>query len=331
MAIQQREWLDVIEREYLRDFIPSGGAAIKFAVGEGNSIETLLGERDGLAVLASEFAVRAMQHGLLLVGIDAAQAKLHMIQDVFFAIARAVDWERLAQVYVEKLFAQNGYEWPKPGEAVPLDSLADANGVDRLILGRDVKRWLTQSLMRDVRMAQDFRVAMTQLCLRRMAPADEHLGVIAPVVEWLRGELRPISALKQTQITSKITRHNGRAMLRSLCRWLRLCGHRGVCLTLDIRQLSRTNGLLGSGLRYTAATVIDGFEVLRQLIDDAESFEGLFILVLADQAFISGDPKRSVDAYTALKMRVWSDVHARGGDNPLAPLVQISSTPEAAK
>jgi hypothetical protein len=62
---------------------------------------------------------------------------------------------------------------------------------------------------------------------------------------------------------------------------------------------------------------------LRQLVDDAERMEGLFLVVLADEAFVDGDPRRSIDAYVALKMRIWADVQARGRDNPLAPLVRL--------
>jgi hypothetical protein len=66
---------------------------------------------------------------------------------------------------------------------------------------------------------------------------------------------------------------------------------------------------------------MDAYEVLRQLVDDSDMFERLLVTVLADREFIGGDRKRSVDAYTALKMRIWDDVRARERDNPLAPMV----------
>ena len=78
-------------------------------------------------------------------------------------------------------------------------------------------------------------------------------------------------------------------------------------------------------MRYSAAAVIDVFEVLRQLIDDAEAFPGLMVIVLADEALTGLDPKRSLNAYDALKMRVWDDVRATEWDNPLAALVRLDS------
>jgi hypothetical protein len=249
---------------------------------------------------------------------------------VFFAIARELDWNAMAQGFVESLFRSKGYEWPRPGEAVAVQDVAECNRLDVTLLRRDFRQWLSAAVMRDTEMTQDFRVAMTQLCLRRLEPEDPQPGITAPILQWLIGELRRIGALKQTFITARITRHNARAMLRSLCRWLRLCGRRGLCASLDIRQLGKTGAAVGDGVRYSPAAVLDGFEVLRQIIDDCEHFAGLLLVVLADQALIGDDLKRSLDAYLALKMRIWSDVRPEGRDNPLAPLVVLAGQPTAA-
>ena len=317
MAITAREWLELIEREYLSDFITAGGGAVKFVVGDPPQLQ----------IVGRVLEVLSQRHGLAHVAINAAATRLHMIQDVFFAIARGLDWNALARDFVESLFRSKGYEWPRPGGAAPLEDVAECNRLDVTLLRRDFRQWLTAEVMRDPEMAQDFRIAMTQLCLRRLEPEDPQLGNADPLLQWLHGELRRIGALKQTFITSRITRYNGRAMLRSLCRWLRLCGRLSLCASIDIRQLGRTGSAMGDGIRYSPAAVLDAFEVLRQLIDDSEHCAGLLLVVLADQALIGDDPKRSLDAYLALKMRVWSDVRPQSRDNPLAPLVVLAEQP----
>lgn len=317
MAVSVDEWLALIGREYLRRFVPSGGAAVKFVMGDD---DVLAGVRRRLEALAGE-------RGFPFVAVEAATTKLHMIQDVFFVIARSIDWDALAQCWVEAAFAENRYEWPRPGEPVSIQELSDANRIDERLLKREVQQWLTAAVMRDRDMAQDFRSAMTNLCLRRMEMADERAG--APVIEWLRGELRTIGSVRAVPINTKITRHNGRAMLRSLCRWLRLCGDPGLVVALDLCAINRSPALADAGLRYTPAAVLDVFEVLRQLIDDTESFESLFVAVLADPTFDGDDRKRSLSAYTALKERIWMDVHARGHENPLAPLLRLVESQEA--
>lgn len=317
MSVAAEEWIGLLEQEYISDFIAAGGAAVKFAVG---------GE-ERIAALRQALGETARQRGMTYAAIDASATRLHMVQDVFFAVSRAVDWNAMAQGFVEALFARQGYEWPWPGQAVAIRQVAECNRIDVSLLRRDVRQWLTGEIMRDTAMSQDFRVAMARLCLHCLEPEDTVAGVTIPIVEWLRGELRQIGALKDAAITARITRHNGRAMLRSACRWLRICGRRGLCLSLDIRQLARTGAAVGDGIRYSPAAVMDGFEVLRQLIDDAEHFVGLLLVVLADDALIGGDPRRSLDAYHALKMRIWDDVRAENRDNPLAPLVRLADPP----
>ena len=212
---------------------------------------------------------------------------------------------------------------------MPLHEVAACNRIDVILMRRDFHQWLTAEVMRDAEMTQDFRVAITRLCLRRFRTwRTQNQDIAAPVLEWLRGELRRIGALQEPAITAKITRHNGRAMLRSLCRWLRLCGQRGLCATVDIRQLGKTGTAAGDRLRYGPAAVMDGFEVMRQLVDDAERFAGLLLVIIADETLIEVGWRRSLDAYVALKMRIWDDVRPEGRDNPLAPsAVRWSGTP----
>ena len=314
MSVSIGDWLDLMRREYLNRFVPSGGAAVKFIVGDDQV----------LSEASRRLHVQATERRLQFVTVNAASTKLHMIHDVFFAIARATDFDALAQRWVEAVFRRHQYEWPQSGRAIPIRDLAVANGLDDTLLHREVLRWLTAYIMKDREMAQDFRAAMTHLSMRRMEMADDRAA--APVLEWLRGELRAIGAVRHVPINSRITRNNGRTMLRSLCRWLRLSGGPGLALILDIRQLGRTGSAAEGEIRYSAGAVLDAFEVLRQLIDDAESFEGMFVAVLAESSFVGDNPKRSVAAYTALKERIWADVHARGHENPLAPLLQVSAS-----
>lgn len=319
MAVRLKEWLELVDKEYLRDFIVNGGAAVKFLVADDANIGATT---EGLAS-------QAAKQGLIFTDINSATAKLHMIQDVFFAISRKIAWEADAQRFVEELFQRQGYQWPSPGEPVALGEIAESHKVDATILRREFYRWLTTHLMNDMSMAQDFRIAVMQLCLNRLAPAADETGGTAPILEWLRGELRVLSPLKSANIFSKITRHNARAMLRSLCRWLALAGHKGLLLVIDIRQLTRTASAVTDGIRYTSAAVMDAYEVLRQLVDDVDLFERFFIAVFADHAFIADDPKRSASTYTALKLRIWDDVRARAQDNPLAPMVVIEPSRDA--
>jgi hypothetical protein len=127
--------------------------------------------------------------------------------------------------------------------------------------------------------------------------------------------------LREFDITAQISRTNARAMLISLCHFLRKAGASGLLLTLDLRAATRRGD---AGVRYSPSAVMDLYEVLRELIDDLEHLPGLFILGLADQSLIAGDRRRTLDTYKALEMRIWPDVRPGDRQNPLAPLVTVA-------
>jgi hypothetical protein len=77
MAVPAQEWLELIEREYLTDFILAGGGAVKFAVGDAHQLE----------IVARVLDLLSARHGLAHVAIDAVTTRLHMIHNVFVAIA----------------------------------------------------------------------------------------------------------------------------------------------------------------------------------------------------------------------------------------------------
>ncbi len=183
-------------------------------------------------------------------------------------------------------------------------------------------QWLTADVWEDRRLAQDFRAALLALCLSRLE-GEKWTGA-GPVAQWLRGEKVAPVALRGAGISVRISRTNARAMLVSLCHFLRKAGVEGVLVVLDVRRLACTEAA-SDMLRYSPAAVMDTYEVLRELIDDAEHLPGLFVAVLADAALATGDPRRALAQYAALQMRVWPDVRPGDRQNPMAPLVWLAA------
>jgi hypothetical protein len=163
---------------------------------------------------------------------------------------------------------------------------------------------------------------LLRLCLSRLEPDDaEHAE---PVLQWLLGEKVPAALLHASDISARISRINSRAMLASLCHFVRKAGAAGLLVMLDVRQLTGSSS--GEGpVRYSGAAVMDAYEVLREIIDDTEQLPGLFAVVLADAALATGDPRRALSQYAALQMRVWPDVRPGDRQNPVAPLVWVAA------
>ena len=309
------DWLDVIGREYFAGFLSAGGAAAKFAIAD-----------DVAAVeLQSEAAALAHRHGMLSVRLAGDETKLHMAQELFFAVARALPWDRLLQHYLEDLFARNAHPWPRPGHAMRMNDLAEAFGIAPGIMTRHRDQWVSRDLWDDARLTRDFRAAMISLCLTRLDPHEDGAGALSPVHRWMFGEKPAMNTLRDHDISARIGRSNARAMLISLCHFLTRCGTKGLLLTLDLRPAAKSGKQAAGPVKYTLAAVMDLYEVLRELIDDLEHLPGLFILGIADRALIAGDPKRTLDTYKALEMRIWPDVRPGDRQNPLAPLVMVGA------
>jgi len=305
------EWLSVIEREYLSTFVPAGGAAVKFVVLDNATVDA-----------TTERLIQLGQaHAMITIPVDAGRTRIHLMHELFFAIANALPWNRLVQRYLEGLFGAHDYSWPRPGMPMTVADLATAFEVAPNLLARRVDQWLTADLWEDRRLVQDFRAAMLSLCLSWLELGESETS--GPVVRWLRGDKVAPSTLRASDISVRLSRTNARSMLASLCHFLRKAGSAGFLVALDARQLSGVAAAEGTQ-RYSPAAVMDAYEVLREIIDGAEQLPGLFMVVLTDEALITGDPRRALSQYTALQMRVWPDVRPGDRQNPMAPLVWLS-------
>ena len=313
-TINSGEWYSAVKHDYLSDFIKQGGAAVKFVV--GNSDVALADVKEHLAVMAQDT-------GFIYAAVNAEQTRIHSIEQIFFQVARQIDWEALAIKFMRDLLEAQ-FNVPVSDGDFTIDKLAALNGCAPRDIRLAINTRLEQRLFKDYAMTQEFRIAMMHLCNRQIDPDSLNVGLYQAVKEWLRGELRLISTLKPAFIYQKIGRANGRSMLYSLAHWLRLCGYNGLVLSLDITRYTQERPRDPDGsLYYSSTAVMDCYEVLRQFIDSTDEAGYCFIAVLATQRFVELDEKRSVRIYDALKLRIWDEVHDRHRVNPLAPLIRI--------
>ena len=310
-----QEWIDILHREYLADYVRQGGSSIKFAVAAQATTRESLTTGILRAARAEHFEA---------VGLEAVTMKLHLMQKLFFEIAKRVEWDRLANTYSKRCLKQLGCSISGT-HRLDLDRLAARVGCERDSLRDKFAGILKKDLHGDHAMTQEFRVAMMHLCLSRIQCAGR-IGsrYEAAVKDWLCGELNLMSALKEALIFEKIQKHNARHMLFSLAHWIRKNGASGIVIVLNIDRYLTVAKMRDrdSGFYYSYGMVLDLYELLRQFIDDAPELEGVMIVVIAPDAFLK-DERRSVERYQALKMRIWDDVRVRQLQNPLSPLVRF--------
>jgi hypothetical protein len=317
ISLPANDWLAVLRKEYLQDFIGSGGAAVKFAV----PLDSM--EHKGLLDTLRQMAE---EDGYLFVSVDAAITRVHMIDRLFHAVARQVAWDDLAYAFLRSTLAEGQYRLPDDRKDFSLAQLADLNGLDVPDMQAFINQMLRDRLFRDFAMTQEFRIAMLRLCQAQLGPYAVGAGMPEAIKEWLWGELRLIGALKSALIFQKIGRHNGRHMLFSLSHWLHVTGKAGLVMALDIsRFLEARRPNDPDGLYYSTPAVLDGYEVLRQFIDGTDELQFCLIVVMAPPSFLTPEERRGLMAYDALRMRIWDEVRDRQHPNPLSSLIRLST------
>lgn len=312
------EYVDFLDREYFGSYVGQGGAAVKFVVAADDH-------------QAQEFSAavrhRATTGRYLAARVDAAEIRIHMMDQLFFAVASQVDWDGLAATAVRAALAAVAHPVPDGSDDVSVASVAAHHGVDPNELTRDVNRHLQSTVYRDYAMVQEYRIAMLRLCQAQLGTGQVTEAEHTAVLDWLRGELRQISLLRSAMIFRRIGRHNARQMLFSLAHWLATNGSAGLLLELDVRRLGfarRPRAEERTGIYYTKAALLDAYELLRQLVDNTDELSHCCVVVVAAPEFLS-DTNRGLDAYQALKLRIFDEVRDRSRDNPYGSLVRIGA------
>jgi hypothetical protein len=316
-VIGVEDYLSFLSGEYLADYVSEGGAAVKFVVP---------GDDPAAAMFMTGFASAAAQAGYAVASVDAAETRAHLLEQVFFDVARQIDWDWLAAVATTRATTAAGYP-PPEGQGPSIEVLAAHHRVDHRELKRDLDRALQAQVQRDYAMVSEFRTAMLRLCQSQLHSGQISDAEHGAVIDWLRGDLRQISALRSALIFRRIGRHNARQLLFSLAHWLSVNDRAGLALVLDIRRLGfarRPSPEERHGHYYTKAALLDAYEVLRQLVDNTDEMSHLVVVVVASPAFLT-DAGRGLDAYQALKLRVFDEVRDAVRDNPLSSLVRLGA------
>ena len=260
--------------------------------------------------------------------MDAADVRLHLIDRLFHAVARQLDWDGLARAFLERLLRARGLRLPPASESLSAARLAALNAAPEVLLRTELRAALAHELFEDYAMTREFRLAMFSLCAAQLDPTDNP-ALEASIKDWLRGELRLVSEVKRALIFQKIARHNARHMLFSLAHWLTLTGKAGLLLVLDVARYAEAvrPAERGAGNYYTTSATIDLYEMLRQLIDATDEVSACFVAVLVGPDFLQlQDDRRGIRSYQALYFRIWDEVFDRNRENPFSSLVRIAAS-----
>lgn len=311
-SIPIQEWLGFIDSEYLSTFVKEGGASVKFAVTP----------EERKPELYRSLKARCEELDYVFVELDAVSSRVHMPQDIFFALAKQIDWRLLAQRMVRRLaeekgFSVDGVDIADANENV-YEALARANGIEARFVLQEIRPDVVSQVLRNQRMARDFKVAMMHLCTSLDGGESRQ-----PLLDWLTGVNTRISNVRPFSIRTSINRTTARHYIESALYWVRHVGHAGTALLLENSRVTLARRPKDGSRYYTRAMTIDHYELLREFIDDVDRLAATLMVVVTNNDFIDEQAVRGWRIYSALQTRIMDDVRDRNLVNPVAALVRL--------
>ena len=312
-AIPIQEWLGFIDSEYLSSFIREGGASVKFAVTPDERRPELY----------SAFKARCQELDYVFVELDAVASRVHMPQDIFFGLAKQIDWRLLARRMVLRLAEERGFS---VDDAMLADTSANiyhalgrANNLEARFVLQDIRPAIEARVFKNQEMARDFKVAMTRLCTSMDFGESNQ-----PLLDWLTGVNTRISNVRAFHIRTSINRTTARYFIESALYWVHHVGHAGTVLLLENSRVTLARNPRDGMRYYTRPMTMDHYELLREFIDDVDRLAATLMVVVTNYDFIDEQSARGWRIYSALQTRIMDDVRDRNLVNPVAALVRLS-------
>lgn len=319
-SMSSRSYAGFLGDEYLASYLPAGAGSVKLAV---------TGDADVADQFQRSLQAVADRHRALMVGLSAETTKAHMIDQVFFAVSRQIDWDEIAVAIVRRAYDDIAVP-AAPGRFTVAEVAAD-HDLDPRELYRSVRRQLERTLLSDITLPRELRRALLRLAQAHLGSGDVTHAEARVVKGWLTGERVGLRELREAMIYARIGRHNARTMLTSIGRLVLRAGHRGLVLHLDLTRLAEARRPPipeRTGIYYTKGAVLDAYELLRQLFDATDDLVGMLVVAVVPPELVN-DEKRGLPSYSALHLRVADEVRDRRRTNPFASLVRLDVRLEA--
>ncbi len=304
-------WLQRVRDDYLTTYMRDGGASVKIVVADQDVRDQV---REQLRAVATSDRFQYAH-------VDAANRRVHLVQNLFTGVAEQIAWDELATAFLRQALTDKHYRIPASG-SLALDDLAAENDEAKDLLVRDIRKIITNRVFRDYGLSREFRLGATAMCRGAFDKSADVQQEASDVCAWLCGSLDRMSALRRIGIFRKVNRNNARQLLFSTSAWIRAANGGGLIATIDISRYAAGKEATGEGLTYTKMASLDMHEVLREFVDDTDDLQAALIVFLTGEHFLTS-VTNGLRNYDALRLRLTDDVRDRRRPNPFAPMVRL--------
>ena len=317
-SMTTNEYAEFLAKEYLLDYVRTGGATVKFCVGTPGALvripspAAINSRRQQLLVRRHR---RSRNQGLddrpppVRLDPDARRAELRPETGRGGVPSRRVSSRRRRAIS------------PSPLPRITIRWTRESS-IEAFAAGSSTRCSADRSRPRDLRLAL-FRMAQYAL-----AAGDINEAEAEAVAEWLAGRPARTAALRSSGIRYRITRANAHPILAAILSGVGPSHRRGLVVSVDLapwaltgpRQVRRgtitrrRRGLTPTRCSESSSTV------------PTRSITVLCSISIPSQLF--DDPQRGPFAYPALAMRLFEDVTDRQLPNPFSPVIRIAEAQE---
>lgn len=318
MTIGTEIWLERFLQYYLDMYIAEGGSKVKVLIGSEGS-----GKSHMLRYI--QFMAEQKGYSTLFIPARNAGSKLNDIPGLYRLIAASIDMERVIRGLSTKVAESMGYGhtlYDGTGKLLPYIIEEGYGAADA---AREI-RIATAKVLKDADFSSSlFTFAFTLLKDRLM---NDDSGSTRIAVKWLKGEKLERFERQSSGLFETLQKSNARQWLGSILKLLVFSGIKGLIVLIDdIDVLYERSSETGRFI-YTPGNIKDTCELIRQIIDDAETLKGLMLLI-AGRRNVIDDEKRGFKSYEALWMRLQTGLVPSAAFNSLCDIVDVDKHLEA--
>ena len=309
-TLGQEAWLNRIYDYYLDNYIPKGGSKVKVLIGNEGTGKTHL-------LRCIEYKAREMGYNSIYFSARNVENKINNIINFYRMIAANIDFEKIITGLCLKVATNMGYNedvYDGSGKIMPL---LIKDGFGQYDAAREIRN-AVYNTFKDSDLSPSFFTFACIITRDRMI--DENEVSTSMAKNWLMGEKLERFERRATSLFERLQRTNARYWLNSLIALLNYSGVKGfVVLIDDLEVLTKKEEEFGKFI-FTPNQVKDFYELIRQIIDDAELLNQFFMVIAGDRSLID-DEKRGFKSYAALWMRLQTGLVPSGRFNSFADIV----------
>ncbi len=287
-----------IKKEYFDTYIANGGSKIKFVTGKKGA---------GKSHLMKLMSFDAKDSGFVTVELDSRELLLSDLTNLYLAIFKSLDFEDLVRKSAVNMVNSIGYDYSE-NSGKSFSSWLGDRGELSFYSKTEIRAGLRKFYQENPNFDYNFAQILSLLASASLGTLKLDKETTDVVTRWLNADKTiKVSALRSLGLAGyRINKFNARYLIRSLSELVHLAGYSGLYVSIDNTESMISSSSLNP-VKYTKMRRDDGYEAIRELIDDIDTFRYFFLVFGFDRSLIDNE-KCGFKSYQALWLRIQNEI-----------------------